>query len=62
VSQAAPDERMGLERLRNLLGLIKRPKPVVGATPADVVLRENKMELLALPTAPRGPAPTARRW
>jgi polyhydroxyalkanoate synthase len=54
VSQAAPDERMGL-RLRNLLGLLKRPKPVVGATPADVVLRENKMELLRYRPRPEGP-------
>jgi polyhydroxyalkanoate synthase len=33
-------------RWRNLLGLVRRPKPVVGVTPADVVHRENKWSLL----------------
>ena len=33
-------------RLTNLMGLVARPKPVVGATPADVVHAENKWRLL----------------
>ena len=33
-------------RIRNLLGLATRTKPVVGVTPADVVHRENKWRLL----------------
>ncbi|MFO0603163.1 MAG: alpha/beta fold hydrolase [Polyangiales bacterium] len=54
MSTAAPDDR-GALRLRNLLGLLTRPKPVVGATPADVVLRENKMELLRYRPREGGP-------
>jgi polyhydroxyalkanoate synthase len=42
---AEPDPR-GPRRLRNLLGLLTRPKPVVGATPADAVYSENKWRLL----------------
>lgn len=42
---AEPDAR-GPRRLRNLLGLLTRPKPVVGATPADTVYSENKWRLL----------------
>lgn len=54
MSTVAPEDRAAL-RLRNLLGLVRRPKPVVGATPADVVLRENKMELLRYRPRPEGP-------
>ena len=35
-----------MSRLKNLLGVINRPKPAVGQTPADVVFRENKWSLL----------------
>ena len=35
-----------MSRLKNLLGLVTRPKPPVGTTPADVVHRENKWRLL----------------
>jgi hypothetical protein len=45
---AEPDHerRAAPRRLRNLLGLLTRPKPVVGATPADAVYSENKWRLL----------------
>jgi len=33
-------------RWRNLLGLVRRPRPTVGVTPADVIHRENKWRLL----------------
>lgn len=55
MSPEVPDDR-GARRLRNLLGLFTRPPPVVGATPADVVLRENKLELLRYRPRPGGPA------
>ena len=42
------------KRWRNLLGIVKRPKPVVGATPADVVHRENKWSLLRYRARPAG--------
>lgn len=35
-----------VQRVKNLLGLALRPRPVVGATPADVVHCENKWRLL----------------
>jgi polyhydroxyalkanoate synthase len=54
MSPSAPEDRAVL-RLRNLLGLFTRPKPVVGATPADVVLRENKLELLRYRPREGGP-------
>ncbi len=54
MSTVAPEDRTAL-RLRNLLGLVRRPKPVVGATPADVVLRDNKMEVLRYRPRPEGP-------
>lgn len=49
-----------LRRLARLGGLPWRPRPAVGATPADVVYRENKLRLLryrpATDAPPRGPA------
>jgi polyhydroxyalkanoate synthase len=41
------------QRLRNLLTLPQRPKPQVGATPADVLHRENKWQLLRYRSATR---------
>jgi polyhydroxyalkanoate synthase len=41
-------------RLRNLLGLFGRRPPLVGATPADVVHRENKWRLLRYRPRPQG--------
>ena len=35
-----------MSRLKNLLGLLTRPKSKVGLTPSDVVFRENKWSLL----------------
>lgn len=43
-------------RVRNLLGLASRDKPVVGATPADVIWRENKWRLLRYRTRAEGAA------
>jgi polyhydroxyalkanoate synthase len=37
---------MNAKRLTNLLGLLTRPKPVVGVTPSEVVWTENKWSLL----------------
>jgi len=34
------------KRVRNLLGLVRRPKPPVGQTPSEVVYRENKWSLI----------------
>lgn len=42
------------KRWRNLLGLGQRPRPTVGATPADVVHRENKTRLLRYRPRPAG--------
>ncbi|MBK6529046.1 MAG: alpha/beta fold hydrolase [Deltaproteobacteria bacterium] len=50
------DAAKGERRWRNLLGMVKRPKPVVGATPADVVHRENKWSLLRYRARPEGVA------
>ncbi len=44
-----------MKRLKNLAGLLTRPKPNVGATPADVVHRENKWRLLRYRARPEGP-------
>jgi polyhydroxyalkanoate synthase len=44
-----------VNRLKNLASLITRPKPNVGATPADVVHRENKWRLLRYRPRPEGP-------
>ena len=52
MTAAARDDR----RWRNLLGLATRPRPVVGATPADVVHRENKWSLLRYRARPAGVA------
>ena len=41
-------------RLRNLLGLVRRARPVVGATPSDVVHDENKWRLLRYRPRPEG--------
>jgi len=41
-------------RLKNLLGLLTRPTPKVGITPADVVFRENKWSLLRYQARPEG--------
>jgi len=35
-----------MSRLKNLASIFSRPRPPVGTTPADVVLRENKWRLL----------------
>ncbi len=43
--------------LWNLLGVWKRPKPVVGATPCDVVHAENKWKLLRYRGTPRFKTP-----
>ncbi len=43
-----------MSRLKSLLGLITRPKPKVGLTPADVVFRENKWSLLHYRPRPSG--------
>ena len=45
-----------MSRLRNLATLWARPRPPVGATPADVVLVENKLRLLRYRPLPRGVA------
>jgi polyhydroxyalkanoate synthase len=42
------------KRLTNLFGLLSRPKPAVGVTPADVVHRENKWSLLRYRARPQG--------
>src|SRR4029078_4832657 len=36
----------GVNRLAKLAGMITKPKPPVGTTPADVIHRENKWRLL----------------
>ncbi len=41
-------------RLRNLAGLIKRPRPEVAITPASVVHTENKLRLLRYHARPQG--------
>jgi polyhydroxyalkanoate synthase len=41
-----------MKRLANLASLVKRPRPPVGTTPADVVHRENKWRLLRYRPAP----------
>lgn len=41
-------------RIKNLIGLIKRPKPAVGQTPADCVHQENKWRLLRYRPGPEG--------
>ncbi|MBL8604397.1 MAG: alpha/beta fold hydrolase [Myxococcales bacterium] len=41
-------------RWRNLIGLVSRPRPVVGATPADAVHHENKWRLLRYRARPEG--------
>ena len=43
-----------VRRLKNLVTLPKRERPEVGATPADVVHRENKWELLRYRPRPEG--------
>lgn len=35
-----------LKRVRNLLGLVRRPKPSVGQTPSEVIYQENKWNLI----------------
>jgi polyhydroxyalkanoate synthase len=40
------DASSAIKRLTNLAGLLKRPRPAVGTTPADVVHAENKWKLL----------------
>lgn len=44
-----------MKRFWNLATLWSRPKPVVAATPADVVHEENKLRLLRYRPAPGGP-------
>ena len=41
-------------RWRNLWGLARRERPAVGVTPADVVHRENKWQLLRYRARPEG--------
>lgn len=50
------DEKAAREgkRLANLFGLLSRPKPLVGATPADVVHREGTARLLRYRPRPQG--------
>lgn len=43
-----------MKRITNLLGLLTRPKPQVGMTPADVVFSENKWKLLRYRARPGG--------
>lgn len=43
-----------MKRITNLLGLLTRPKPQVGVTPADVVWTENKWRLLRYRPRPEG--------
>ena len=43
-----------MSRLKNLLGLVTRPRPQVGLTPCDVVFRENKWSLLRYQPRPEG--------
>ena len=42
------------QRWAKLLGLAARPRPLVGATPADVVHRDNKLRLLRYRPRPEG--------
>jgi polyhydroxyalkanoate synthase len=48
------DSARDAKRLTNLFGLLARPKPTVGVTPADVVHRENKMRVLRYRARPQG--------
>lgn len=50
-----PEVRVG-KRWPNLLGLLTRPRPRVGVTPADVVHAENKWRLLRYRARPEGVA------
>ncbi|MCC6337746.1 MAG: alpha/beta fold hydrolase [Myxococcales bacterium] len=43
-----------MKRITNLLGLLTRPKPQVGLTPADEVFAENKWRLLRYRARPEG--------
>ena len=43
-----------LKRVRNLLGLVRRPKPSVGQTPSSVVYQENKWSLIHYRPRPEG--------
>ncbi len=43
-----------MKRITNLLGLMTRPKPQVGTTPADVFWQENKWRLLRYRARPEG--------
>ncbi len=45
-----------MSRLKNLLGLISRPKPQVGLTASDVVFHDNKWSLLRYRPRPAGVA------
>ena len=44
------------DRLGALLRVLRRPKPPVGTTPADVVLRDNKWRLLRYRSSTGAPA------
>lgn len=44
-----------MKRLTRLAAMLRRPKPPVGSTPADVVHHENKWKLLHYRPAPGGP-------
>jgi polyhydroxyalkanoate synthase subunit PhaC len=56
VSTKAVERGRSFRRLRNLAGLVRRGKPVVGVTPADVVHTENKWRLLRYRPRTGGPA------
>lgn len=43
-----------MKRFTNLLGLLTRPRPQVGVTPADVFFQENKWRLLRYRARPEG--------
>jgi polyhydroxyalkanoate synthase len=45
-----------MSRLRNLVGLLRRPRPKVGVTPSEVVWHENKWRLLRYRPRPEGVA------
>jgi polyhydroxyalkanoate synthase len=51
------DDPRKQHRWAKLFGLSSRPKPTVGATPADVVHRDNKMRLLRYRPRPAGLLP-----
>ncbi len=55
-TEAADTSGRSTKRLVNLFKLSRRPKPIVGVTPADVIHSENKWRLLRY----RNPRPTVK--